>query len=966
MRTLLTSFLLTVAVLPALSQAQTVNICDRTPQVRDEILLALELEADDCAAVTAEQLAAIDRLCFHDLLDSTYCRSSYDRDPLATLKPSDFDGLTGLQFLSLFNNELTSLPAGVFDGLTGLQDLSLGSNNLASLPDGIFDGLTGLQDLSLGSNNLASLPDGIFDGLTELVNLDLQGNLLVGLTENDPLFAGLSADLQLGGQTEPVNVCERTPQVRDAIMEASGAVDCAAVNSTRVTFLNLFGKQLTALQASDFDGLTGLQFLSLFNNELTSLPAGVFDGLESLQQLSLLNNELTSLPAGVFDGLTSLQTLFLNNNNLASLPDGIFDGLTGLQGLYLFNNELTSLPAGAFDGLESLQQLWLFNNQLTSLPAGVFDGLTGLQRLILAGIRLTSLPAGVFDGLTGLRELNLYNNKLTTLPAGLFDGLESLQLLYLAENKLTTLPAGIFDGLTGLQTLHLQDNHLVGLSRTDASLAGVSSSVQVRLGGQTEAGRLAAAVPLLVSASDSTRQGFVRIINESDESGSVRILAYDDAGTAANPVEIQLGANQAYHFNAGDLENGNADKGINEGVGSPTQGDWRLDIETALSVRVLSYIRTNDGFLTAMHDELPRVFINGAADVRFFNPASNTSSVSRLRLVNTGGNAESVSIEGVDDQGASAGPVSLTLAAGESRTLSAQDLESGAQGLTGTLGDGAGKWQLVVGVGDTGDSVVGMSLLDSASGHLSNLSTITFNNQIPLFVSASDSMRQSFVRIINKSGEESSGGVRITAYDDAGTAAEPIEIQLQLGANQAYHFNAGDLENGNADKGINEGVGSPTQGDWRLGVSPDWRLELLYYVRTGDGFLTAMHDVLPRDAQDRLAVHFFNPASNTSRVSRLRLANTGGNAESVSIEGVDDQGASAGPVSLTLAAGESRTLSAQDLESGAQGLIGTLGDGAGKWRLFVTAVDSVVGMSLLDSASGHLSNLSTGGVAEED
>ena len=110
----------------------------------------------------------------------------------------------------------------------------------------------------------------------------------------------------------------------------------------------------------------------------------------------------------------------------------------------------------------------------------------------------------------------------------------------------------------------------------------------------------------------------------------------------------------------------------------------------------------------------------------------------------------------------------------------------------------------------------------------------------------------------------------------------------------------------------------------------------------------------------------FNPGQNRNQVSRLRLVNTGANNEGLSIEGVDDQGNNAGPVTLTLAVGESRTLSAQDLENGAQGLVGMLGDGAGKWRLFVTAGQSVVGMSLLESPTGHLTNISTMGVATED
>ena len=48
----------------------------------------------------------------------------------------------------------------------------------------------------------------------------------------------------------------------------------------------------------------------------------------------------------------------------------------------------------------------------------------------------------------------------------------------------------------------------------------------------------------MISASDSTRQGFVHIVNESDGSGSVRVFAFDDGGHAPDPIEIRLGAGQ--------------------------------------------------------------------------------------------------------------------------------------------------------------------------------------------------------------------------------------------------------------------------------------------------------------------------------------------------------------------------------------------------------------------------------------
>ena len=53
------------------------------------------------------------------------------------------------------------------------------------------------------------------------------------------------------------------------------------------------------------------------------------------------------------------------------------------------------------------------------------------------------------------------------------------------------------------------------------------------------------------------------------------------------------------------------------------------------------------------------------------------NQASSLRFVNTGAEDESVSIKGVDDCGNAARPVSLTLLAGESRTLSALTSRTG-------------------------------------------------------------------------------------------------------------------------------------------------------------------------------------------------------------------------------------------------------------------------------------------------
>ena len=467
-------------------------------------------------------------------------------------------------------------------------------------------------------------------------------------------------------------------------------------------------------------------------------------------------------------------------------------------------------------------------------------------------------------------------------------------------------------------------------------------------------------VALVPSASDPHhRQGFVRVVNHSAEAGEVSILAIDDAGLPHGPATLDLEAHRTVHFNSRDLEQGNAGKGLEDGTG-PGEGRWRLVLTSALDLEVLSYIRTDDGFVTSMHDVAPE----GEAGHRvvFFNPGSNRRQVSWLRLVNPGEAAVDITIEGTDDAGeAGEIPVELTLGAGASRALSAQALESGqGEGLLGRLGDGMGKWRLDV---SAPQPIRVMSLLASPTGHLTNLSATprkratgaaAISHRVPLAPSASDPhYRQGFVRVVNHSGE--AGEVSITAIDDAGVSAGPVTLDID--AHQTVHFNSGDLERGNPYKGLEDGTG-PGEGSWRLVLASSLDLEVLSYIRTEDGFVTSMHDLTPSSEAGHRVV-FFNPGSNRNQVSWLRLINPGEAPADITIEGTDDAGESGeSPVTLTLPARASRTLSAQSLELGDEGFDGALGDGKGKWRLDVSAPQPIRVMSLLASPTGHLTNLS--------
>ena len=107
-------------------------------------------------------------------------------------------------------------------------------------------------------------------------------------------------------------------------------------------------------------------------------------------------------------------------------------------------------------------------------------------------------------------------------------------------------------------------------------------------------------------------------------------------------------------------------------------------------------------------------------------------------------------------------------------------------------------------------------------------------------------------------------------------------------------------------------------------------------------------------------VPVFAPAGEGPHRSWLRVVNRDTKRVTVTVTGRDDAGRSApgGVVRISLAAGASRMLSARQLESGGANVRGRLGDGAGRWRLLVSAGGAIEVMSLMQGSSGHLSNLS--------
>ena len=156
---------------------------------------------------------------------------------------------------------------------------------------------------------------------------------------------------QLVRQSVPVaileGVCDRTPAVRDALVDATDMESCeqpASTDLARVRELSLEGLGIERLALGDFGELSSLRTLELSGNALTEISPDVLAHLGRLRDLILADNALAKLPADAFGDLPGLHVLRLDGNELQTLPDGLLAGLSNLRLLWLDGNPGAPFP----------------------------------------------------------------------------------------------------------------------------------------------------------------------------------------------------------------------------------------------------------------------------------------------------------------------------------------------------------------------------------------------------------------------------------------------------------------------------------------------------------------------------------------------------------------------------------------------------------------------------------------------
>ncbi len=182
----------------------------------------------------------------------------------------------------------------------------------------------------------------------------------------------------------------------------------------RVTYLDLYGNNLSGTISESIGGLTYLTFIRLDSNNIGgSLPQSIGE-LSNLTTLSISHNSLEgAVPESICD-LVNLVDLDLCSNKLSgSIPESIGD-FVNLAFLNLGSNQLSGSIPESIGNLVNLETLMLYyNNDLTGSIPESMGNLLKLCYIDLDGCTLTGgIPLSLLN-LQGLSTFCLQNNNLS-------------------------------------------------------------------------------------------------------------------------------------------------------------------------------------------------------------------------------------------------------------------------------------------------------------------------------------------------------------------------------------------------------------------------------------------------------------------------------------------------------------------------------------------------------------------------
>ncbi|ESR40314.1 hypothetical protein CICLE_v10025188mg [Citrus x clementina] len=297
--------------------------------------------------------------------------------------PSTFGNLRNLEWLTLYDNNLTSstLDLSFLSSLSNCKSLthiSLSNNPLDGiLPRTYVGNLShSLKNFYMYNCNVSGgIPEEITN-LTDLTTIVLGGNKLNG---SIPITLGKLQKLQ---------------DVDLEYNQLEGSIPDSICLSVELYELELGGNKLSGSIPACFSNMTFLKVLSLGSNELTSIPLN-FWSLKDILDLNLSSNCFSGpLPLEIRN-LKALIEIDFSMNNFSGIIPMEIGSLKNLENLFLEYNRLEGSIPDSFGDLISLKSLNLSYNNLSGTIPVSLEKLSYLKDLNLSFNKLKGeIPRG--------------------------------------------------------------------------------------------------------------------------------------------------------------------------------------------------------------------------------------------------------------------------------------------------------------------------------------------------------------------------------------------------------------------------------------------------------------------------------------------------------------------------------------------------------------------------------------------
>lgn len=272
--------------------------------------------------------------CGHRPWKTTVC---VDCRNLRLNKPPEWNTTASSDAIDFSGNSLSDTDIHLGDGIS-LRYLSLSQNEISTIGRWDDDGLATLRYVYLNGNRIKGLPKDGFGNLQELRWLDLSSNKIT--SEHVDLFW--------------------------------------AGNGSKLVVLDLSSNLLSALTRQVFLGLSSLRNVYLWDNRISVLDSGWGDGLQNLRHLIISHNRLLEISNITFSGFRRLETLHLQFNSITHIEDGWMQDLQNLRNLDLSYNNISHIYPQTLLNLSSLTVLNLRHNPMVDVYLPVYQMLKTL------------------------------------------------------------------------------------------------------------------------------------------------------------------------------------------------------------------------------------------------------------------------------------------------------------------------------------------------------------------------------------------------------------------------------------------------------------------------------------------------------------------------------------------------------------------------------------------------------------